>query len=529
MRNYSDYYELTQEEMMLSSGGETEDFNKMQKDFNKMFEGIDDEDFDANPVDEDSDLWCYENITDTTKGKKVFLDEVAKIRQISSYKSILIFLLLRNRLAIGKKNIEGLWDYVQDGKPKFKSKISEKKEEAFRQKLKRECGEEPGQFDAADYEMLLTILFVHLKEEYEQNGCEEKKNWKSYFRDLLFSPKEIHIHELALGYQMDEKLFRVFRKKILKYSGINFFDREQILLYFVIRYAKVCGEYKYFDAYRKLKEKYPVEEIVETVKEKQSTLAIRNDLLEHLEEEGELKQKYRETFFCKESKDETIVAVLRVIDSMNRADRVRTAEKLFKKLWDKFESALENSAEADAILEFLDRTGDDVNAAISYKRQFGKQNVYRWLYGTKVNKREVREVVRRGKKVIQARIVDLPDEFMQVLGEGREEFFLDSKLFLETRIRDNTFSAFPVDEERQRNLLLTVVFLNFVFNKYNLGDYEERVEDFDIMATDILADCGFQLMHSGNAYDAYLKLLLSCDMPLELFRYVWKLKTFSEE
>lgn len=58
-------------------------------------------------------------------------------------------------------------------------------------------------------------------------------------------------------------------------------------------------------------------------------------------------------------------------------------------------------------------------------------------------------------------------------------------------------------------------------------DYGERIEDFELFVDVNINECGFMPLYSGYAYDAFLKLVLSCDSPLELFRYVWRQKTKS--
>ena len=117
---------------------------------------------------------------------------------------------------------------------------------------------------------------------------------------------------------------------------------------------------------------------------------------------------------------------------------------------------------------------------------------------------------------------------MEIIGKEREDYFLDDQVFLKTRIRDNFRQFFPVDEETQRNLLLTVLFLNFAMEPDGLSDdYGERIEDFELFVDVNINECGFMPLYSGYAYDAFLKLVLSCDSPLELFRYVWRQKTKS--
>jgi len=540
MNGYKEYYELVKEETMLSSDGETQDFAKMQSKFNLMFG---EDAISYNPVVETQDVWCFDVLADTEEGEEKFFDKVAEIKRIPVYKHMLIFLLLKHKLAIGEENIKGLWKYVQNNSSNMKidSEFATEKESLFREKLKRNIDVMPCEFDETDYAILFSILFMNVKNAYVQNGY-IKKFTVSDFEKLILKPTENDIHNFALAYQMDYTFLRVFRKKILRSSGINFFDRKQILLSFVIKYAKSCGEYKYFEALRKLEEKYPPikkvkikvekEEKKEKNKKKKdkgrekiNTTTIRKELESYLEKEGTLREELRNDFFDVEVMDANVEVFLKNVDLIEKRGRERTAEILFNQYWNEFKQHLANSDQAEIVFKYQGKSAEKTTGKNKgEQKNFGTQNVYRYLYGMNVNERK------KGEGKSQERIVDLPDDSMRVLGNGREEFFLDSKLFLDTRIRDNTIQAFPADEERQRNLLLTVLFLNFVVDEDNLADcYEFRVEDFDIYTTDKLVKAGFQLMYSGNPYDAYLKILLSCDMPLELFRYIWKLKTKSEE
>lgn len=60
-------------------------------------------------------------------------------------------------------------------------------------------------------------------------------------------------------------------------------------------------------------------------------------------------------------------------------------------------------------------------------------------------------------------------------------------------------------------------------DKFNT--YRERVVEFDNTATLLLAKCGFYSLYSGYAYDALLKLILSCGDSKGLFQFIWQVKT----
>lgn len=107
-----------------------------------------------------------------------------------------------------------------------------------------------------------------------------------------------------------------------------------------------------------------------------------------------------------------------------------------------------------------------------------------------------------------------------------DSFFLNTKLFKETRITNNTLSSWVTDEERQRNYILTLLFLLYVIQDMgDSADYEVSTEqvlaDFDYMVSGEMNDLDLQPLSMSNPYDAFLMLLLTCDSPLGLFQSIW--------
>ena len=530
--------EIKKNENMLSSG-ETEDFTKMQSKFNYM---LNEEGWKYNPVVEGQDTWCYDclvddKVKDEDKAKylQALWENVNSIKKIPGYKYILMYLLMHHQLILDEKNLKGLWSYIESGKPEYDMDLADGEENTFRKRLRREGDEKLAEFTDEDYKVLLTILCNKMSDAYNDNGEIEFKD--TFFKELLFKPDR-RLHEFALAYRLEPQMYYVFRKKVLKTSAINFFDKDQILLSLVLKYAKDCGKYNYFECWKTLKEKY--EELPSAGHKEASsdsgndTMTIENKLRDYLEDsKGHLKEKFKTTLFetGEANTDKTLGKLVAYGATTDKKNLHRSAEKLFMEEWEEFEEnfkksedgnfALEVNEDSENLLDVDMETMDETYFVT--KKFFAKQNLYRWLYGTEVRQKRQNK---KGKVVWGDRL----NREMILLGEGKGDFFLDSKEFLETRIRDNTFSNFPEDEARQRNLLLTAVFFNFAFDGDNLSSkYEECVSDFELVVNRKLAEAGFQMLHSGNPYDAYLKLLLSCDMPLELFRYVWKLKTGSAE
>jgi len=130
-----------------------------------------------------------------------------------------------------------------------------------------------------------------------------------------------------------------------------------------------------------------------------------------------------------------------------------------------------------------------------------------------------------------------PKDYQGIRSEG-EDFFLNTTLFRESRLTNNTLSVLPDGDERRRNMILTLLFLDFVLQ---LEEHEEIEEDDELfleadkpmdvsekvlemfvqIADQAMEKCGFQTINGGNPYDAFLAMLLFCDDPMAMFQDLW--------
>lgn len=285
----------------------------------------------------------------------------------------------------------------------------------------------------------------------------------------------------------------------------------------VLKYAKQCSLTDKKRAYDFLQQIYRSEEKcgVRLDGNPDTSVSLGEKLLLNLEEKGKLQQEYKDKLFCEKISE--LTRWFEQIDLLKNLEIIRSGEAVFRSLWKQFYAVLEEYGK-DKINEMTRRLkGTDGSGTTDYKLDDHK--IFRFLYGENV------------EIPLPNRIKDIEDEEMTVLDEVCSDFFLDSKDFLATRINDNKIRNFPKGEkgERiQRNLLLTMIFLNFVQDPDNLAeDYDDRLSDFEFRVWETLSACGFMLLHSTSAYDSYLKLLLSCSEPIELFKYIWKRKTKS--
>lgn len=105
------------------------------------------------------------------------------------------------------------------------------------------------------------------------------------------------------------------------------------------------------------------------------------------------------------------------------------------------------------------------------------------------------------------------------------EFLLNSPMFLETRLKNDILDNFVRTEGmRQRNLILTVIFLVYALECLNVNytiSNQRRCLDFEMFVEEVMESCGLQGFRIDNPYDAFLELLLCCEEPLELYCNIW--------
>jgi hypothetical protein len=263
--------------------------------------------------------------------------------------------------------------------------------------------------------------------------------------------------------------------------------------------------------------------------------------LDFLEDDGRLKESMKDILFSEVHPE--LDALFKNIDILSSAKINRKSKKVFREQKKQFLTHMEKynlfeiseKIQVDQEKKLAIEMPENDRENSSQKCQLDRHKIFRWLYGNRV------EYLMEGGNKASNRINDLSDKDMVKLApkkpgtdEVYEDYFLDSQEFLDTRIRDNDFNAatFTKDETRQRNLLLTIVFLNVVMEMKE-GDSELWTDNknvaFAFEVVDLLQSCGFMPLYSGNAYDAFLKMLLSSDDPLGLFHYIWSLKTNSED
>ena len=539
------------------SSGETEELEEEQ---NLFYEWMQD-------TDKGELFWNFDDTfaDDKEKQEQFFRYLGEHVKSVPAYKYVLRYLMLRYKISIGEKNQRGLWKFLEKGEWKVNTKVDRN---MFWSKLKREAGQELSEFAEEDYVILLSTIYMNLKDEYPDGLV--KGAFTTYFYHLIYKFSSAKLKDMALVFNMDLETYKLFKMKVLRKRDINFHDHDEVMIYLTLKYASECGM-DHYTAYKKMESMYPVVKM--TTKEAKQQLAHLNEkddssimlkerTVEMLEEGGKLKKSLKNVLF--QEVNENLARDFENIDLLASAKTRRSIQKEFEEQWDQFfqyvkkyhqgnidekiredkEHAcpIERNTEESLSPQSLDYAFDERYSSELYN--LDRHKVFRWLYGNNV---EHQITDKNGKN---NRINDLSDDEMVKLvpmdqeNEGvYEDFFLDSQEFLDTRIRDNDFYAatFTKDETRQRNLLLTLGFLNYVAEPLNLNDeqaynkkmtesdYKFKVWGFYQAMVDLLEPRGFMTLYSGNAYDTFLKMLLSSDNPLGLFHYIWSLKTNSED
>lgn len=465
----------------------------------------------ANPSDETVGLdafpisykWIFdgmENEDDTEieeflsgQTEKDFLEAVSQIRSTPPYKCIMRYLLDYYNIIISAENEKRLWEFLAE-RPKISIQESKQNKwkpvrESLLKKLEiLNCDEVV--FSKEECRMLVAMLMEYMKDDYLDAGI-KKSNWTDYFYRLFFDLEQDKpgseesstecLNKMALVTTMDLEVYYNFRKKLLKRREKDYLDKEFIFMYLILKYAKKCDVWDYVEAYDVLSELYKdisvTEEDIKANEQSNinSSLMIGERLLRDISPNDKLAEKYKDTLFFEKVPE--LMTLFKHIEVLKQKGQTRSDKKTFLKEWDELENKMGIS---------------------------NRTKVFEFLYGGKNH-----------------------NEAFCKLGKEYIDFFLDSEEFEHTYIEDNSFSQFAKKGDRnKRNVILTVIFLGVTYDLKKAGcvDYEERVNHFEERVLKAFAPCGFRILHSGSAYDTYLKLLLACPDPLEIFRYVWSKK-----
>lgn len=183
-----------------------------------------------------------------------FLNEVKRLKVVPAYLYVLNYIFFRVNLAVGRRNQRKFAAYIQAGV--FPDAIDEDIDKQCSELLYHKAGDEEREFEQKDFDIIYQQLIKRLSFEFMKNGNTGKTGWPDFFKEIIEGFNFKLLKELALGLHMPLDDFEIFLRKVLKRSGINFYDRDEVFVYLVLKYADKRGCGRYIEAYHNLWELY---------------------------------------------------------------------------------------------------------------------------------------------------------------------------------------------------------------------------------------------------------------------------------
>ncbi|MBE5954996.1 MAG: hypothetical protein E7253_00930 [Lachnospiraceae bacterium] len=492
--------ELTKEEIhsiyailhQIPSGETTYLVNK-QKNYSQLFQ------FSEEPhMTKTLPMWTFDEETFAgSRQKEILYEEFQHIRSVPCYKYMIRYLLNEYYLHIGPENEKKLWNYLE-------SNWRLKKRNAF--DLSGTHDFSKLDFSESHCAALLSLLYKYVSEEY---AAYDKTLSTTEFKKLIYfesSNAGEMLNEFALIFHLDEETYSIFREKVAKMRNKDFLDRDFVFTLLVIKYADQCNISDWISAFYTLKKLYPVNDTMtyeEYSSDVTNTIALGNEIVLNLEQGGFLKAEYKESLFLKPiDKLEDFFRQEMVLKSANPR---RTFDEELKRQWKELEFLL---PQEESFVLFLAEQESwkkhrDAKTSVDF------HTFQRFLYGNETLARKLN-----------------PSKLKSTY-RTHPGSFLDTEEFENTFIDDNILMQFGnVGNIRRRNILMTMLFLNFSYNlsstRLQALSYPQRVAFFQNKIVEPFTRCGFLPFHPSVGYDAFLKLLLTCSNPLDLFRFIWK-------
>lgn len=497
---YIELNELTDKEMadiyrnlQDISSGETVMLEKKQYHYEKLFQHSE-----AGRSPKQFPAWTFHKRTFwLSKQKKYLYEEFRHIKSVPCYKYVILYLLDEYYIHIGDANEEKLWNYLETNwrlQKKTDAILSDKSDLSMITFTDSHCA------------ALMSLLYNLVNEDYAAHSLTLST---TDFKKLIYFENgntEEFLNHFALVFHMNEETYYVFREKVARIRRKDFLNQNFVLTLLVLKYADQCDIEDWVSAFYKLKQLYPLD--TEATYEKlpsdvTNTIALGNEILINLEEKGVLKEEYKNDFFVKPL--DTLQDFFRQELLLKNSEALRTFEEEFKFQWEKLKKIL--SLEEQSAINRSEQEYKKTNNTSDFVIDCHK--VQKFLYGNDVIKMKLNPSKLKKNNV------------------SSEDSFLETQEFNNTFIDDNILVQFGnVGNIRRRNILLTILFLNFSYdlNSPNLQNlsYRQKVSLFQNRVVEPFVRCGFLPFHPSIGYDAFIKLLLTCSNPLDLFRYIWR-------
>ena len=246
-----DRYEFIEREDESISSGETEILLDQEDQWQKLYQADDSHGFRQ---------WDTEQIFDDPEP---FMNAVKEIHVIPDYYFVLNYLMVRVKLALSNENRKGFFKYLEAGNfpdSHFLVNLSEECQEL----LRTDCADGQKIFSDLDFDTIWLQLVWKMDAIFRKNGNEDPIDWIGFFRGIVTNFTFDYLKQIAFGMHMSLSDYDVFLRKVLRRTYINFYDREEIFIYLVLKYADQMGIPQYFAAYRTLKTLYSSQAVEET-------------------------------------------------------------------------------------------------------------------------------------------------------------------------------------------------------------------------------------------------------------------------
>lgn len=337
----SDKVAKTAEKWRSISSGETEQLERMQDEWLKLYQ-------EDNSLDM-SKRWSFDKVA---ADPGPFLEEIKKLRVIPTHRYVINYMMMKMELLIGDLNLKAFIKFIEEGEfPNYSEVIPEEKLDAL---LFREQGHDLKAFGKEEFTTIWKTLLNRLSGVFNENGYEKEIDWNTFFCELLDKLDYGKLKFMALGMHMSVTDFEIFLCKILKRANINFYHHDELLVYLTLRYGDEYGNGRYFEVYERLEQLYPavtkeaLSLLLETtpMDDDNWTLGIRSDLEDVIGEVG------RELFEGKNEKSEKLFHWIACQNHyLESRGFSRTAVKEFYALWGELKDKLDAEGEITKMIE----------------------------------------------------------------------------------------------------------------------------------------------------------------------------------
>lgn len=416
------------------------------------------------------------------------------------------------------------------------------------------------------FEEILDDLTKKMSAVFRQNGMTKRKSEPEYIRRSISELSKSKFFDIALGLHMALEDVELFLRKAMNQPGFNYYNKTEMLLWIVFRYGEISYR-KQYDALKKYYDALPVGEEKTREVLNADTVSIRERL-----ERCDIQRIFESNNWDKPVSD--IAGFLKWHKNIMPGER--TVLKVYRELWN--EALIANRKNIAAFYYLAHSEKEEASDEDIYFGDSGSRtmtvDVSPMDGGTQLKKGESifpgydDPMIKRARCVKEGTItVDcgigayikkgavficetdgkirkfaaaedkiaikytLFQEYMYNMEMSAAETGIDANLlgdwFLDSKIDDNVRSAFTSRSgERQRAVILTLVFLKFIGESENTEDYEfglmDMFREFEEEADTALSRCRMQGLYMGNPYDALLVfLMITTDTPVDTLRALW--------